>query len=89
MGETLGEPGRRAAQFTAALAARIASAAGDPRQAVMLAKGELASLVGRYALTSAFDEVFRMMAWLFLAALVMVPFCRPAPLPGPAPVDAH
>jgi len=89
MGETLGEPGRQAAQFTAELAARIGGAAGDPRQALMLAKGELAQLVGRYALTSSFDEVFRMMAWLFLAALVMVPFCRPAPLPGAAPVDAH
>jgi DHA2 family multidrug resistance protein len=89
MGETLGEPGRRATEFTTALAARIGSAAGDPRQALMLAKGELARLVGRYALTSSFDEVFRMMAWLFVAALVLVPFCRPAPLPGAAPVDAH
>ncbi len=89
MGETLGEPGRRVTAFTAALAHRIGGAAGDPRQALMLAKGELAQLVGRYALTSSFDEVFRMMAWLFLAALVMVPFCRPAPLPGAAPVDAH
>ena len=89
VGETLGESGRRAADFTAALAARIGGAAGDPRQALLLAKGELARLVGRTALTSSFDEVFRMMAWLFLAALVMVPFCRPAPLPGAAPADAH
>jgi DHA2 family multidrug resistance protein len=89
MGETLGESGRRAADFTAALAARFGGAAGDPGQALLLAKGELDRLVGRYALTSAFDDVFRLMAWLFLAALVMVPFCRPAPLPGAAPVDAH
>jgi DHA2 family multidrug resistance protein len=89
MGETLGEPTRRAGAFTAALSSRIGSAAGDPRQTLMVATGELARLVGRYALTSSFDEVFRMMAWLFIAALVMVPFCRPAPLPGAAPIDAH
>jgi len=29
--------------------------------------------------------VFRTMAWLFIAALVMVPFCRPAPS---SPVNA-
>jgi DHA2 family multidrug resistance protein len=89
MGEALGEPGHGAAAFTAALAHRIGGVAGDPRQALMLAKGELARLVGRQALTTSFDEVFRMMAWLFVAALVMVPFCRPAPLPGAAPLKAH
>lgn len=91
MGETLGEPGRQAAQYTAALAARISdgTGAGDPRQSLLIAKGQFAGLVGRYALTSSFEEVFRMMAWMFLAALVMVPFCRPAPLPGAPSVDTH
>jgi DHA2 family multidrug resistance protein len=90
MGETLGEAGRSAPDFVGALAGRIGEAAGDPNQALLLAKGELARLIGRYALTSAFEEVFRMMAWLFIAALVLVPFCRPAPQgAAAAPVDAH
>ncbi|MEI9964577.1 MAG: DHA2 family efflux MFS transporter permease subunit [Caulobacteraceae bacterium] len=93
MGESLGEAARRAPEFTAALAARIGGAAGsvagDSGQALLMAQGELARLVGRYALTTAFDEVFRLMAWVFLAALVMVPFCRPAKVDGPPPVDAH
>jgi DHA2 family multidrug resistance protein len=89
MGEAMGEQGRRAPDFLAALARQIGQTAGDSNQALLAAKGQLARLVGRYALTSAFDEVFRLMAWLFIAALVMVPFCRPAPqTAAPAP-DAH
>ena len=88
------EPGRSPAAprrtFVAALAARIGQRAGDSAQALLVARGEFARLVGRYALTSAFDEVFRLMAWMFLAALVMVPFCKPArvrPRPPPTPTD--
>jgi DHA2 family multidrug resistance protein len=89
MGESLGQAGRRAPDFVADLAGRIGQTAGDPNQALLAARGEFARLVGRYALTSGFEEVFRMMAWLFIAALVMVPFCRPAPQGAAAPVDAH
>ena len=88
MGETLGEAGRHAPDLIGQLAARIGASGGDPAQALLTAQGLMARVVGRYALTSAFDEVFRTMAWLFLAALVMVPFCRPIPLGGPPP-DAH
>jgi DHA2 family multidrug resistance protein len=91
MGETLGEPARHAGDFVAGLAQRIGQAAGDPSQALLTAQGLLARVVGRYALTSAFNEVFRIMAWLFIAALVMVPFCRPAPSTAVAalPPEAH
>ncbi|HZZ87737.1 MAG TPA: DHA2 family efflux MFS transporter permease subunit [Caulobacteraceae bacterium] len=91
MGESLGRAHAAAPDFIAGVAARIGEGAGDSGQALEAARGELAGLVGRYALTSAFDEVFRLMAWLFLAALVMVPFCRPAPLgaPAPSPAEAH
>ena len=89
MGEALGEGGRRGPDFVAALAARIGETTSDPAHALLLAQGEFARLVGRYALTTAFDEVFRTMAWMFIAALAMVPFCRP-PKPGAAaPADAH
>jgi DHA2 family multidrug resistance protein len=33
--------------------------------------------------------VFRLMAWIFVGALVMVPFCKQSKSAGPAPVDAH
>jgi MFS transporter, DHA2 family, multidrug resistance protein len=34
-------------------------------------------VVTREALTISFNDVFCLMWWRFLAALVMVPFCRP------------
>ena len=90
IGESLGEAGRRAPDFTAALAARIGAVAGDSNQALLAAQGQLARLVGRTALTLGFDEVFRLMAWLFIAALVMVPFCKSPPLAAASPPpDAH
>ena len=91
MGETLGEQGRHGADFVAALAARIGQNAGDPNQALLTAQGLLARVVGRQALTTSFDEVFRTMAWLFIFALVMVPFCKPAPSTAvnAIPPEAH
>ena len=90
MGETLGEAHRAGSDFVASVAARISQNGGDPGQALLLAQGEFARVVGRLALTSAFEEVFRLMAWLFLLALVMVPFCRPAPGAFSAPpAEAH
>jgi len=90
MGETLGEGGRRGADFVEAIAARIGLGAhADPDHAVAVARALFARIVQRLALTTSFDEVFRLMAWIFLAALVMVPFCRPAPSTAVTAVDAH
>ena len=89
MGEGLGESGRKATDFIAGVADRVGQFAGDPEQAAHLAQGLFARVVGRMALTSSFEEVFRMMAWMFLVALVMVPFCRPAPNTAVAAVEAH
>jgi len=89
MGETLGEASGRATDFVAGVAARMGGAFGDPNQTLLAARGEFGALVGRLALTSAFQEVFRLMAWLFLAALILVPLCRPAPNPAAPPADAH
>jgi DHA2 family multidrug resistance protein len=89
-GEGLGQPGGRAAEFMAAVAARVGELTPDPERALQVARGEFAALVGRQALTSAFNEVFQLMAWIFLAALILVPFCRPAPQSAAAPPpDAH
>jgi len=91
IGEGLGEAGGHAADFMAGLGGALVQHGGDPGQALMLAQGELARVVGREALTQAFNDTFRLMSWIFLAALVMIPFCRPPPLPGKdaQPVEAH
>jgi DHA2 family multidrug resistance protein len=88
-GESLGAAGARAPDVVAGLAARIGQGAGDASQALLEARGEFARFVGRYALTFAFEEVFRLMAWLFLAALVLVPFCKAPPVGSAPPPDAH
>ena len=71
------------------LAHLIGAATPDPAQAELLAHGLLARIVAQQALTIAFDDVFRLMAWLFVAALVMVPFVRRSSGDGRAAADAH
>jgi len=88
LSEALGQSARAAQEMAAGLAQGIGRAVPDPQRAALAADAILAKVVGRQALTLAFDDVFRMMAWLFLAALVMVPFCKPPSISGPPP-DAH
>jgi len=89
-GESLGEADRHAAGTVAQLAERIAQWGTDATHALLIAQGEFARLVTREALTLSFNDVFRLMSWLFVAALVLVPFCRPAPAPGAPSADgAH
>lgn len=61
----------------------------DPDRALLMALGLISHVVARESLTIAFNDVFRLMAWMFFCALVMVPFCRPAKAPPPSPADAH
>ncbi|MGA0600177.1 DHA2 family efflux MFS transporter permease subunit [Caulobacter sp. KR2-114] len=91
IGEGLGAAGGHAPGFIAGFGQAMAERGGDASQALQLAQGELARVVGRLALTQAFNDTFRLMSWIFLAALVMIPFCRPPPLPGKdaPPVEAH
>jgi DHA2 family multidrug resistance protein len=87
-GEALGRSGHAAADAVAALAQRLADTTPDPAQALLLARGLFGQSVGQQALSLAFDDVFRLMAWIFTAALVMVPFAR-APGGGVTAPDAH
>jgi DHA2 family multidrug resistance protein len=82
MGEALGhQPGQ---------AARMTQIAPDPRQAYALAQGLFGRVIAREALTTSFNDVFRLLAWMFIAALVMVPFCRPPAIAAPpSPDTAH
>jgi DHA2 family multidrug resistance protein len=88
IGETLGHSAHAASDAVARLADRLAAATPDPAQALLLARGLLGQAVGQQSLSLAFDDVFRLMAWLFAAALVMVPFAR-APARAPSAPDVH
>lgn len=89
IGETLGEAGRQAGEMITALAHRFSEITPDPAHAALLAQAELGQLVSRNALTLGFNEVFGAMAWMFVFALLMVPFCRPVKGAPPTTPDTH
>jgi len=89
-GEALGAHGRVAQDLTAQLAGQMDAITPDPDHALLMAQGMISRLVGREALTIAFDDIFRIMAWMFLIALVMVPFCKVPKNAAPvSPAEAH
>jgi DHA2 family multidrug resistance protein len=89
-GEALGSSERSAQDFIAGSVERMSSFTADPDRARLMAQTMIGRVVGREALTIAFDEVFRVMAWMFVVALVMVPFCRvPKDAPPPSPLESH
>ncbi len=94
-GEALGQAGEQASGFVAGMAQAFGQITTDPAEALQMAQSEFAHAASRIALTSAFDEVFQIMAWVFVAALVLVPLCKAPALPGPgapkppASADAH
>ena len=74
---------------TSALAAasqRIASSGADIAHARLVLEGELAQFVARQSLTLAFDDVYYLMTAMFVLALVIVPFCKTAPLADDVPL---
>jgi DHA2 family multidrug resistance protein len=89
LSETLGSNAQVAGDTVAALAQKFSAVVPDPAQALLLTQGLFARVVGQQALTIAFNDVFRLMSWIFVGALIMVPFCKPSKSAGPAPVDAH
>jgi DHA2 family multidrug resistance protein len=89
MGEAMAHGAVPANDTIAALAQRLSAIEPDPRQALLAAQGLFARVAGREALTLAFNDVFRMMAWMFIVTLVMVPFCRPPKQSAPPPEGAH
>jgi DHA2 family multidrug resistance protein len=40
-------------------------------------------------MTLAFNDVFRLMAWIFLGAMIMIPLCKPPAAGAPKPVSDH
>lgn len=89
-GEALGASGRYAQEYVAATADRMSGYTSDPHGALLMAQASIARIIGREALTIAFDEVFRIMAWMFVISLVMVPFCRvPRDAQSVSPLESH
>ncbi len=88
-GEALGANERIADDTMLDLSHRMAEVTPDPAHALLLAQGMISRVVGQEALTVAFNDVFRLMSWIFLAALVMIPFCRPSGAKPVAPVEIH
>ncbi|HEX5377268.1 MAG TPA: DHA2 family efflux MFS transporter permease subunit [Phenylobacterium sp.] len=84
IGENMAAAPEKAEAVIQGLTAYAGRFTPDPDRALGMAQGQLARIVGREAATLAFDDVFRLMAWCFIAALVIVPFCKPAPADAPA-----
>jgi DHA2 family multidrug resistance protein len=89
IGEAMGHDSAHITSRIGELAGRLSVVAPDPRQALLMTQGLLGRVASREALTLAFDDVFRLLAWIFIGALVMVPFCRPAPNIAPPTEAAH
>jgi DHA2 family multidrug resistance protein len=88
-GEALGREPQAATDAIGALAHRLAVATPDPAHALLLARDLIGRTVGQQSLALAFDDVFRLMAWMFLAALVMVPFAKSSGDDPPAAAETH
>lgn len=89
-GESLGHTTQAFNDAVAGMAQRIGGATSDPALALLQAQGLIGRAAGQQALTIAFDDVFRLMAWMFVAALLMVPFAkRAAEGAVPLPTDSH
>jgi DHA2 family multidrug resistance protein len=88
-GEALGNNPTGASSVFQDLAQRFSALTPDATQAQLLVSKLVTGVVTQQSLTLAFDDVFRLMSWMFLAALIMVPFCKPVRTTAAAPVDVH
>jgi DHA2 family multidrug resistance protein len=88
LSEGLGQAPARAAEVVQGLAQHASGWTPDAGRAMAMAQSEMGRIVSRQAMTLAFADTYRLMAWLFLAALIIVPFCKPAPQGAPPP-DGH
>ena len=75
--EALGALPQSAENVLTGLSRHLAQFTPDPDRARLMVESLMKQFVGREALTLAFDDVFRLMAYVFMAALIMVPLCRP------------
>jgi DHA2 family multidrug resistance protein len=88
LGEAMGANG--ANDGAQALGQIVASHIPDPALAALMVQGELTRVVTPMVMAQGFEDVFTLMAGLFVVALIMVPLCRmPAPAAAQSNPDAH
>ncbi|HEY0651355.1 DHA2 family efflux MFS transporter permease subunit [Phenylobacterium sp.] len=83
----MGEQPDRAAEMIRGLTQMAQQWTPDAARALQTAEAILGRVLGREALTLAFADTYLLMALLFAAALLIVPFAKPAPLQGPPPTE--
>lgn len=85
----MGEQPDKAREMLQGLAQSAGQWTPDGARAFHMAEAVLGRVVGREAATLAFADTYMLMALLFAAALIIVPFAKPAPLPGGPPPAEH
>jgi MFS transporter, DHA2 family, multidrug resistance protein len=83
-----GQPDR-AREMMGALAQMVGALTPDSERARHIAEAMMGRILGREAATLAFADTYMLMAILFAAALLIVPFAKPAPQEGVAPPTEH
>ncbi len=90
LSEAMSHAPDKAQAFTQGLAGHFMAWTPDASHAVTMVQAQMGQVIAREALTLAFNDTFRLMAFLFLAALLLVPFSKAAPVgEGSPPPDAH
>jgi MFS transporter, DHA2 family, multidrug resistance protein len=83
----MGEQPVRAQEALRGLAQMAEQWTPDSARALQMAEAVVGRIVGREAATLAFADTYMLMALMFAAALLIVPFAKPAPVDGPPPAD--
>jgi DHA2 family multidrug resistance protein len=73
----------------AGLSAHLSAGTSDPAHARQLLEAEIARAVTQQALTQAFQDVFYLIAAMFVLALAIIPLTRPALFKDDALAKAH
>jgi DHA2 family multidrug resistance protein len=73
-----------------AMVARIASHSADAVHSKLVLSGEITQYITQQSLSMAFQDTFWLLAALFVAGLIIVPFAKALPVEaGAAPAEAH
>ncbi|HVN00680.1 MAG TPA: MFS transporter, partial [Caulobacteraceae bacterium] len=77
---SIGKSSDTALSVLTGLVGRFGENGIDPSQGRSLAAATMLQGVRTQALALAFDDVFRISAWIFAACLLLVPFCKGGPM---------
>ena len=86
-GEAMSHAPEYLTEMTTGLAANASRLTPDPAHALGMAQGQVAQFVTREAITFAFADVYRLMAWVFIVGLIIVPFAKAAPIDSAPPPE--